>query len=360
MKPNQGKNTKHIVIDGVPLLNFSGSSYLDLSGNEVMEAAAVRALNQFGLCNDMGYNIAGAPVLEIEAEGADFFEEQAALYCTSAYLATFILVEFIAQRGVDIFIDSQAHFSLFHAARLTGCTIRPFAHRDIADLEASIRKHLRPGMHPLILSDGVFPTWGHIAPIREYCRVAESWDGFVVVDDAHGSGVLGENGRGTTEHEDARSERLHYAASLSKAFGTQGALIPGSHAFVEALRADSPIYNAVSLPTMPTAAAAAAGLRLARERQRRERLWRNAQYLKDGLSKLGFPMESTVVPIATFTTGGADKNRRLFESITKAGFWITLSTYVGAPEERAVRNAVYASHELDEIDQILDCYSRHL
>lgn len=360
MVPIEGKNTKSINVDGTDYLNFSGSSYLDLSGDEEMRQAAVAAVNAYGFANDLGYNTAGVPVLAVEAEAARFFGTEAALYFTSAYVASLAAVLHLARDADLVLLDAQAHHSLRHGARLTGLPVVEFAHRDPEDLARRLSRHLPPRGRPLALTDGVFPTWGDVAPLAGHHAALEGYGGVLFVDDAHGSGVLGARGRGAVEHHGLSSPRVHFAASLGKAFGTQGGILPGTAAFVEAVRAASPVYNAVSLPAMPVAAGAVVALRLGGEPDRRERLWRNARRLKRGVAELGFPVPDSVMPVATLTTGAAARNRDVHDALLREGFWVNLSNYVAAPEERALRNAVYASHLPEEIDALLDCYRRNL
>lgn len=346
---------RQIIIDGRHYQNFAGCSYLDFAGHsEVIRAAAVGA-KAFGLANDLGYSTVGQPIHDIEEFGASFLGFEASLYCTSAYVGCLIVASHFAGRAARAFIDSSSHYSIRHGLLLAGIEAVEFDHCNPADLVARMQAHARPSDHCLVLTDGVFPTWGDIAPLDAYAAVLADRNVTFVVDDAHGTGVLGTAGAGVLEHLSiARRDNCVLITSLSKALGCQGSLIGMSLADSEKVKSSNVIYNSVSLPSMPTTVAALCALRLAQNPQLRDNIRQAKNRLRAGLAFYGIHAHDNVVPIVTFSVGTAKANQRLFDDLWRQGFLVILSRYIGAPEEGAIRITLMSSHSEADIDSLIE------
>jgi len=267
------------VIDGRSYLYFAGTGYLGLQGHPEVIGAACRALEQYGVGS--GTSRAGfgdtPPVVEVERQAAAFFDTDDAFYFPSGYFGNDILLTALEDAFDALFVDELSHYSVLEAARVSGQSVYVFMHRDVEVLREALKAKLKPGGRPLVLSDGVFAALGDVAPVADYGRLLAEYSGAILaIDDAHAAGVLGQNGRGTYEHfglganefntqpTDAPSAsvgpRLLSCATLSKALGGYGGIIPGTRRFIEWLKMTSPYYSGTSPPPVPTAAAAALSL----------------------------------------------------------------------------------------------------
>jgi 7-keto-8-aminopelargonate synthetase-like enzyme len=238
------------LIDGRRYLYFGGTSYLGLAGRPEVIEAACEATRRYGVhtaISRAGFGTNPA-TLAVERLAAEFFDREEAFYFVSGYLGSHVLVQSLAGRFHAVLVDESSHFSVREAARLTGEPIVPFRHRDPDDLERQLWQHGSAGRRPLVMTDGVFPMTGAVAPVDEYLRVLDRCGtASLVIDDAHGIGVLGEHGRGSLEHLGLWKPRanteivaegigLYVCATLSKAMGGFGGILPGSREFVQAAR----------------------------------------------------------------------------------------------------------------------------
>lgn len=345
---------RRVVIDGREFLNFAGCSYLDLSGHPEVVLAAASGANAFGLGNDLGYGILGRPIHDIEDFGARYLGFEACLYCTSAYVGSLVVASHLASRVRRAFIDESSHYSIRHGLRLSGIEAIEFAHCNPDDLAEKLHANADASGRCIVMTDGVFPTWGDIAPLDAYAIVARRYDAVFVVDDAHGTGILGGTGAGTLEHLGIRErDNWFLVASLSKGIGCQGALIGMSHDDFTAVKSSNAIYNSVSLPTMATAAAGLRALQLAQEPWRRECIRRARDRLCAGLSVLGISVAASVPPIVTFSLGTSRENRGLFDALRALGILTTCSNYVGAPTEGAIRITLMSTHTPQDVDDLV-------
>ncbi len=190
-------------IDGRQYLYFAGTGYLGLQGHPEVIRAACEAAQAYGIGSANSRTAFGTtqPVLDVERAAAAMFGMEAAFYFASGWMGNNVLVQMLNGDARLVLVDECSHYSLFEAARLTGGSTIVFHHRDTNDLREKLKKHLRPGQFPLVLSDGVFAATGRIAPADQYCDALREYPGAVLcLDDAHALAVLGENGRGTYEH----------------------------------------------------------------------------------------------------------------------------------------------------------------
>jgi 7-keto-8-aminopelargonate synthetase-like enzyme len=359
------------VIDGRRYLYFAGTGYLGLQGHPEVIRAACEATREFGIGSATSRTGFGntPPVLEVERRCAEFFALEDAFYFASGYMGNNILVLMLEGSFDCVFVDELSHYCVFEAARLSGRPVSRFRHGDAADLGAKLKAKVDSGQRPLVISDGVFAARGTIAPVAEYRAVLNDHPGSVLlIDDAHGLGVLGAGGRGTLEHagvfdsrvnadaDAASGPRLLLCGTLSKAVGGFGGIIPGTRRFIERLKATSHYYGGASAPPVPAAAATARALELiASDPNMRTRLWRNVAALKDGLRRMGLEADDTPVPIVCLTIGEAENMQRIQRELMQRGIAIAyLAAYAGLGPQGALRLAVFSTHTAAMIEQLLD------
>jgi 7-keto-8-aminopelargonate synthetase-like enzyme len=298
--------------------------------------------------------------LQVEAATAQFFGSESAAYLASGYLSNMAGVQALHEAGVfnAVFVDESSHFCVHDAAMATGVPVHRFAHLDPEDLEKQLKENLAPSQKPLLLSDGVFPTLGRIAPLPEYVQVLEAYDGTLWLDEAHAVGILGPHGRGTYDHYGLAGERLLFGGTLSKAFGGFGGIVPGPKAFIDRVRS-GPVMIAASAPPSPVAAATLAGIeRVQSHPEWRERIWANARQLKQGIRGLGFEVEDTDVPIAAFALDSAAEMQRAHHELMERGIAIQYSHYQGAGADGVLRVVVFSTHTEAQIARLIEELAR--
>ena len=346
------------VINGRRRLYFGGVSYYGLHGNPQLMEAGFDAWQRLGLGTATTRSGMGtAPIhLEVESAAARFFGVEDAAYMASGYLSNTAGVQALHATGAfnAIFVDRHAHLCIDDAALSTGVPVHRFAHMDPEDLGAQLKQNLAPGQTPLVMSDGLFPTLGRIAPLPDYLEVLEPYGGLVWLDDAHPVGILGPNGRGTTDYFGVTSKRVFSGGTLSKAFGGFGGIVSGPADFIGRVHS-GPVMIAASPPPSPVAAATLEGIALVEANpQWRRRLWDNARLLKDGLRGLGIEVDRTEVPIAAFTLESAARMQQVHTRLFERDIAIQYSHYPGAGAEGVLRAVVFSNHTPDQIGRLID------
>jgi len=361
----------YTLIDGRRYLYFAGTGYLGLQSHPDVIRAVGEAAEQYGIGSATSRRGFGntPPVLEVERRAAEFFGTDEAFYFMSGYVANHILT--LASRDAFdvVFLDEWSHYCVAEAAQLADKPVIRFRHADPEDLREKLRADLPPGGRPLVMTDGVFTGRGNVAPVAEYRAVLEDFPGGAIcVDDAHGVGVLGSQGRGTydaagmfdrrvnDEIGTSDDTRLLLCGTLSKAVGGFGGIMPGSRAFIDRLKASSTYHNGASAPPVPIAAATARALQMMiDEPQMRQRLWRNVAAVKNGLRGLGLAVDDTPVPIVCLVVGDAANMRRIHGELMQREIIVPyLAAYSGIGVEGALRLAVFATHTDKMIARLLD------
>ena len=352
------------IIDGKPYLYFAGTGYLGLQGDPRVIEAGCEALRKYGVHTATSRGGFGDnPVtLEVERLAANFFGTEDAFYIATGYAGPTILTD--QQVTFDLIaIDEHSHFASLDAARLaieqSGGTLIRFRHGDADHLRELLKAHAAAEPRVLVMCDGVSPVLGDVSPVRAYLSVINAFDAgpvALLVDDAHGVGVLGDNGRGTIELEAADLESVLLCATLSKALGGFGGIIPGSAKTIARLKAGSSWYNGASAPPAAAAGATAKALEIVlAEPQLRQKLHANVAYLKTGLRKLGLDVADTPVPIIPLQIGDAANMRRIADELKQRGLIIAyIASYSGVGPEGCLRIAVFATHTTAMLDRLID------
>ena len=346
-----------IALGGRRVLYFGGTAYHALQGHSRVTSAVQEAIARYG----MGTATAGtrpigpSPVtLELERVAAEFFGTEAAIALPSGYLSTAVALDALAEDYDRVFVDETSHYAVFTALCIQQKPMLRFSHCDPEDLERRLTYELEDGERPLIVSDGVFPTFGRVAPVDQYLRLLEPFDGQLLLDDAHGLGVLGENGRGTLEHHGASGPRVHFVGSLAKAIGGHGGLVLGSEEFCARARKNSPVLWGTTGISVPNATAARVGLELLRDApELRESLLTRGRQLDEGLHSLGLDLVDTPHPISTFTLGSAAEHQRVHEALLEQDILLPRASYVGAGEEGVLRAVLCSQHTEAHVERLV-------
>lgn len=344
------------IIGGKRFLYFAGTSYFGLHGHPDLIRAGVEAFRKYGTHSATSRaGFGNNPVLlEVEERLKEFFGEPDAAYFSSGYLSSLILAQSLAENYDAVFVDEEAHFCITDSVHSLGKPIWRFRHRDPEDLQRKLKKKLKARQIPFLMTDGIFPTFGHIAPVPDYLDVLAPYQGMIGLDDAHGVGVLGHNGRGTAEHFGVASDRLHLAGTLSKAFGGYGGFVIGGKKMIAAARGTVGAYIGSTPTPTPIAAATARGIEILRNHpEMRERLRKNVALVKAGMKKLGVPVHEGPVPIVAWSMGSAEKMKKVQRSLMSHGIAIAYLKYIGAPAEGVLRVTVFSIHTDEHINRLL-------
>lgn len=345
----------HCVVDGRPMLSFCSNDYLGLANHPEVIAALRRGTERWGVGSGAAHLVNGHSAAHeaLEAELADFTGRPRALLFSTGYMANLGVISALAGRGDTIFEDRLNHASLLDGALLSRATLRRFPHRDVAALERIA------GNDPprLIATDGVFSMDGDLAPLPELARAARETGAWLLVDDAHGLGVLGRGGRGTLDHLGLDTEQVPILmGTLGKAFGTFGAFVAASEGLIETLiqRARSYIYTTAGPPALAEATRASLAI-VRREDWRRERLQTLIERLRQGTAQLGLPLADSITPIQPLVAGTSSRALVWSRALETAGILVTPIRPPTVPEGTArLRITLSAAHEEADVDRLLE------
>jgi 8-amino-7-oxononanoate synthase len=350
-----GPRGARLNVDGRPVLSFCSNDYLGLASHPDLAAAAGRALLDTGVGAGASALLSGhaAEHEALERRLAEFVGLPRALYFSTGYMANLGIVAAMAGRGDTVFSDELNHASLVDAARLSRAEVEVYPHADPARLEERLARCASPVK--LVASDAVFSMDGDLAPVRELLALCERHDAWLLLDDAHGFGVLGERGRGALSHFGVGSPRVIYMATLGKAAGVFGAFAAGDPTVIEWLvqRARSYVFTTGSPPAL--AAALVESLRLIeRDEWRRARLREHATRLRAGLRGLPWTLSPSDTPIQPLIVGSNRLAVDLMDSLLEAGFWVPAIRPPTVPAGTArLRISLSAAHESGDIDRLV-------
>jgi len=351
-----------IVVDGRKVLNLCSNNYLGFCNDSVLKEAAKRAIDEYGVGPGAVRTIAGTMKLHLELERklAEFKGTEAVVSFQSGFCANLATIPALVGREDGIFSDELNHASIIDGCRLSRAEIIRYAHCDVDDLKAKLQEHRHKFRRALIVTDGVFSMDGDIAPLPEIVKLAREYDAFVMVDDAHGEGVLGKGGRGITDHFGLHGEVDIEVGTLSKAFGVVGGYVAGSYELCEYLRQRGRpfLFSSAVTPADVAACIAAVDILLQSE-DRVQRLWENACYFQNGLKSLGFDIGKTQTPITPVMLGEAplaqEFSRRLFEE----GIFAQAIGYPTVPRGAArIRVMISAVHTKEDLDFALEKFAK--
>jgi len=348
------------VVDGKRVLNMCSNNYLGFANHERLKQAAVRALEQYGVGPAAVRSIAGTMNLheELEAKLAAFKGTEDAVSFQSGFCANLAAIPAVAGKGAAIFTDQLNHASIIDGCRLTKAERVIFPHRDAEALKNSLGEHKDKPVK-LVITDGVFSMDGDLAPLPEIVEAAEAYDALVLVDDAHGEGVLGRHGRGIVDHFDLHGRVDMEVGTLSKAFGVVGGYVAGKREIVEYLRQQGRPFLFSSATTPADMAACIAAVEVLEESDELVRaLWANTHSFKEEMAGLGFDTGQSDTPITPVMLGEAqlawDFSKRLFEE----GVFAQAIAYPTVPKGKArIRVMLSAGHSKSDLDYALETFA---
>ncbi len=327
------------------LVYFAGCDYFRLASHPAILKAAREAMGRFGLGVSASRFTTGNHQLyeALEAVSARFFGAPAAVLTSGGYATNLVVAQALAGRVTHAVIDAQAHASLRDAAQALGCPVLEFRHLDPTSFAGAVQT-CGKGARLLLLTDGMFPFDGAVAPLRKYAAALPS-NGWMLVDDAHGAGVLGKRGRGAVEAEAVSRRRIIQTVSLAKAFGAYGGLILGAREFAGQLRRRSrQLIGATPVP-LPLAAAALESMRLLRADETfRRRLRDNAELVRASLTGAGFALGATPSPIVPILPPTPQLSNQLGQALRSAGIHAPLIHYPGGPPSGYFRFVISSEH----------------
>jgi 8-amino-7-oxononanoate synthase len=340
---------------GRKLIYFGGCEYFRLSSDPRIVSALANGLTKFGLNVAASRSTTGNHALfaELEDALARFFRQPWAALFSSGYVTNLAFAQTFSGEFTHAFIDERAHGSVRDAAALLACRAQPFRHRDAADLQSRLKGIGRKG-RPLVLTDGMFAHDGSLAPLDRYVKALPA-RGLILVDDAHGAGIVGRNGQGTPEACGVRDERVIQTVSLSKALGVYGGAVLGAKHVVKAIQERSRIFNGNTPLPLPLAFAALAALRmLGKSPVLLRRLRANTARIKDRLAAAGFPIVKNDSPIVALVPRDASHAARLRRQLLRRGIFPTLIHYPGGPAQGFFRFALSSEHTDLQLDLLTE------
>jgi 8-amino-7-oxononanoate synthase len=343
-------------VDGRPMLAFCSNDYLGLAAHPEVRAAFQRGAERYGVGSGAAHLISGHSRAHhaLEEELAAFTGRPRALLFSTGYMANLGLVSALMARGDQLFEDRLNHASLIDAAQLSRARLRRYAHGDMSVLGDQLDQ--APVGERMILTDGVFSMDGDLAPLPELAALARRHRAWLMVDDAHGLGVLGESGAGSLEHFGLGSAQVPILmGTLGKALGGFGAFVAGSDDLIETLiqQARSYIYTTAQPPAL--AEAVRASLRLVRDEPwRRERLGQLVARFRAGTAELGLPLMSSTTPIQPLLAGSAERALAWSRQLEEQGILVTAIRPPTVPEGSArLRITLSAAHSDDQLERLL-------
>lgn len=346
-----------MVVDGQPMLVFCSNDYLGLANHPELISALQQAASEYGVGSGAAHLINGHTAIHhaLEEELAEFTGRPRALLFSTGYMANLGVITALLGRGDCLLEDRLNHASLVDAGQLSQAKVKRFQHADSESLERQIK--LCEAEHRLIATDGVFSMDGDLAPLPELARIARHHNSWLMVDDAHGLGVLGEQGRGTLSHFGLSIDEVPILmGTLGKGFGTFGAFVAGSDDLIETLIQQSRSY--IYTTAMPSAIAEATrvSLRIAQqENWRRERLVKLVARFRLAAEQIGLPLMASDTPIQPILAGSADQALSWSMALQEKGILVSAIRPPTVPEGRArLRLTFSANHTERQLDRLLD------
>ena len=351
-----------LVVDGKKVLNFCSNNYLGLANHPKIVAAAKKAADEMGVGPAAVRSIAGTTSLHLELERrlAAFKGVEAAITFQSGFTANLATIPALVGKEDVIFSDRLNHASIIDGCRLSGAKILPYEHCDVASLESVIKENLSLYRRAIIITDGVFSMDGDVAPLDKIYEVASIYDILLMVDDAHGEGVLGRGGRGIVDQFGLHGKVDVEVGTLSKAFGVVGGVVAGNAVIIEWLRQRGRPFLFSSAATAPDAAACIAALDLLEESTELvDRLWENARYFKAGMKQLGFNTGLSTTPITPVMLGEAPLAQQFSRDLFEAGVFAMALGYPTVPQGKArIRVMISAAHSKDDLNKGLGAFMK--
>ncbi|MDX2505171.1 MAG: 8-amino-7-oxononanoate synthase [Gammaproteobacteria bacterium] len=368
-KITQGAQQVHLTVDGESLLSFCSNDYLGLANHPAIARQLKQGIDLYGVGSGAAHLVSGHSRAhhELEETLAEYSGRSRALLFSTGYMANLGIVNALMGKDDCVFLDKLNHASLIDAAllstALSGSKLKRYPHNDIKQLSRLLSKSSRPGLaangseqRKLVMSDAVFSMDGDLARVSQMSALCQQHNAWLMLDDAHGFGVLGASGAGIAEEYALGQEQLPvYMATLGKAMGVSGAFVAGSDALIETLiqKARTFIYTTAMPPAL--AHALLMSIKISREESwRREKLKHLITYFRAGAKQLGLSLMDSLTPIQPVLVGNNDAALQISQALQKQGILITAIRPPTVPKDTArIRITLSAGHEEKDIDRLL-------
>jgi glycine C-acetyltransferase len=351
-----------LIVDGKRVLNFCSNNYLGLANHPKLIEAAAAALHKYGVGPGAVRSIAGTMEIhtELEQRLAKFKGVEAAIVLQSGFSANTAVIPVLVGKEDLILSDALNHASIIDGSRLSGASIERYTHADVADLERMIKENAGTYRRALVITDGVFSMDGDMAPLDKIYEVTNRYDIMLMVDDAHGEGVVGRGGRGIVDHFGLHGKVDVEVGTLSKAFGVVGGIVAGSAKVIEWVRQRGrPFLFSSATPPADVAACIAAVDLLESSTELVDRLWENARYFKAALKEMGLNTGSSVTPITPVMLGEAPLAQQFSRELFAESVFAMSLGFPTVPQGKArIRVMISAAHSRDDLDQGLAAFEK--
>lgn len=360
-KPLAGQDGNEVIVNGKRMLMMCSNDYLGLSLDSRVKAAGLPALQEFGTSCTGSRFLNGTLSLHesLETDLADFLRRPAALTFSTGFLASLSVLSALVGRHDVMYFDRENHASLYDGARLSYGKLSKFRHGDLDHLEFLLKRDAGLEVGKLIVTDGVFSMSGEIADLPRIVELARTYGARVLVDDAHSTGVLGPNGRGTAEHFGMNGEVDLISGTFSKAFASVGGFLAGNARVVDFVKLTArPFIFTAALPPAQVAVTHKALEVIASEPIHRENLWRAVGHFRAGLTGLGFDTLRSEGPIVPVCIGDFDKTLQVWRDVFDRGIFALPALPPAVPPDQClIRMAVNGSHTHEQIDRVLAVFA---
>lgn len=350
-----------LVVDGKRVLNFCSNNYLGLADHPLLVEAARKALDEYGVGPGAVRTIAGTMDLHVRLDRrlAEFKGVESAITFQSGFNANLGTIPALVGRGDAVFSDELNHASIIDGCRLSRAEIIRYNHCDPQDLNRALKEHRSDYDRAMIISDGVFSMDGDVAPLDKIYEVAKDYDAILMVDDAHGEGVLGKGGRGIVDHFDLHGKVDVEVGTLSKAFGAVGGVVAGNPLVVEWLHQRGRPFLFSSAMTVPDVAACLKAVDILEESTELvDKLWENTRYFKGEMQRMGFDTGQSATPITPIMLGEAPLAQQFSRELFEAGVFGMAIGYPTVPQGKArIRVMISAAHSKEDLDKGLEAFA---
>ena len=350
-----------LVVDGKRVLNFCSNNYLGLANHPRIVQAAQEAVKKYGVGPAAVRSIAGTMDLHLELERrlAAFKGVEAAITFQSGFTANMGTIPALVGKEDAVFSDELNHASIIDGCRLSGAKIIRYAHCNPQDLDRVLAEERGKYPRAMVITDGVFSMDGDMAPLDKIYEVVQKYDAILMVDDAHGEGVIGKGGRGIVDHFSLHGKVDVEVGTLSKAFGVVGGVSAGNPVVVEWLRQRGRPFLFSSAMTVPDVAACLAALDiLESSTELVDKLWENTRYFKAEMRKLGFDTGLSTTPITPIMLGEAPLAQQFSRELFENGLFAMSIGFPTVPKGKArIRVMISASHSKDDLDKGLEIFA---
>jgi glycine C-acetyltransferase len=350
-----------LVVDGQRVLNFCSNNYLGLANHPRVVEAAHKAVKEYGVGPAAVRTIAGTMDLHLQLEErlAAFKGVESTITFQSGFSANVGCIPALVGRGDVIFSDELNHASIIDGSRLSRAKIVRYAHCDAQDLRRVLEEQRSEFKRALVITDGVFSMDGDVAPLDEIYDVTKDFNAILMVDDAHGEGVLGKGGRGIVDHYGLHGKVDVEIGTLSKAFGVVGGVVAGNPLVVEWLTQRGRPFLFSSAMTVPDVAACLAAVEILEESTELvDKLWENTRYFKDEMRTLGFDTGLSTTPITPVMLGEAPLAQQFSRELFDAGVFGMSIGFPTVPHGKArIRVMISAAHEREDLDLGLQAFA---